>query len=203
MVSKTKKVSSSTSNKKATKKASSKKDNMFIKLMPKYRKKMDKEGKEWEEKGGKGFVSYKMTEFFIKELYPTGYMKLKRCSQKHCNEQFDKLIEMFSNNMEKDDDESLKLILKIYRQVLKDSGQKRSKSIFLIEDEKLKKKLLKEVEKKIKLYKEEQSEKYKPYIKELKKCVKNNCNQEKEKYIKSVKSKIGKDKKTSDMLKFI
>ena len=204
MVSKTKKAST-TSNKKTTKKVSSKKEDMLAKLMPKLFKKMDKEGKDWEKKG-KGFLSYKIADFYLKELGKDSYMKFKRCSQQHCKEQFDKLIETVNTNIEKDLTFYIEHSQKIEKQVLKDNGQKTNTSIYFVEDEKLRMKMLKEVDKKMKPYVVENKKKYKKFTTEIIKCAKMHCKHEREtlhKSLKSKMSKMSKNKKISDMAKLI
>ena len=204
MVSKTKKAST-TSNKKTTKKVSSKKEDMVVKLMPKLFKLMDKESKNWEKKG-KGFLSYKIADFYLKELGKDSYMKFKRCSQQHCKEQFDKFIEKVNTNIEKDTKVLIEHSKKILAQVLKDNGQKPDTSMYLMEDEKLKRKIFKEAEKKMKPYLVENDKKYKQFTTEIIKCAKMHCKHERETLHKSLKnkmSKMSKNKKISDMAKLI
>jgi len=187
MVKRTKKLSSNKLSNKLSKKRSSSKlskedqknvdNNNFYTLL-------SKKEKVWKKKG-EGYHLFKLYESMLRNSIPNAkkeLVSLKRCSQEHCKNEFDIIMNKVLVERKKDSKKLQEEISLSYKKVEKANGMKKGEYAFELKDKKLAKKIYKEqrqaTENLIKKYEELGKNKYEKYFKALEECQIKHCNHE-------------------------
>ena len=148
------KISKKRSSSKISKKRSSKKRSSY-KLSKKQQKNLDKfnnfftllakKEKVWRKKG-EGYQLYKSSESTLREFIPNSekdFVSLKRCSQEHCKNEFDIIMNKVLVERKKDSKKMLEEMFKSDREVEKENGLKKGDFMFELKDKKLVEKIKK------------------------------------------------------------